>query len=89
MIETRKIIDDKSNVQTLLRVLQKEKEKKKQQKQEVLHNTNKSIIATQMYSKGLVSDLPSLIYGATISWLLFLVSNRFTGWFWTSRIYLL
>jgi hypothetical protein len=42
---TRKIIDDKSTVQTLLRVLQKEKEKKKQQQQqqqqEVLHNTNK------------------------------------------------
>jgi hypothetical protein len=69
---TRKIIDDKSTVQTLLRVLPKEKEKKKHQQQEVLHNTNKSIKATQMYSKGFVPNLPSLIYGATISWLLFL-----------------
>ena len=85
--EAGKIIDDKSSIETLLRVLQKEKQKKKQQ-EEILHNTNKSSkIHMQPYE--FINNLLDVNYKLTVRWLLLLALNPFTAWFWSPLTYLL
>jgi hypothetical protein len=86
--EAGKIIDDKSSIETLLRVLQKEKQKKKQQQEEILHNTNKSSkIHMQPYE--FINNLLDVNYKLTVRWLLLLALNPFTAWFWSPLTYLL
>jgi hypothetical protein len=94
--ETGKIIDDKTDIQTLLNVIQKQKEKVKEKvrKKKGVHETscktdNSVPKKVQPYISSVYNpwypryrSASELIYELIIAWLFFLSMNPVTGWFY-------
>jgi hypothetical protein len=84
--ETGKIIDDKTDIQTLLNVIQKQKEKVRRKESTKHHAKPKKV---QPYISSVYNpwypryrSASELIYELIIAWLLFLSMNPVTGWFY-------
>jgi hypothetical protein len=91
--ETGKMLDDKTDIQTLLNIIQNEKEKEKVKKKRLDETFNKTDKSAKMkiqpsYPHAYNPWYPNyrlateLIYELTMAWLLFLVMNPVTGWFY-------
>jgi hypothetical protein len=80
-LETKKMIDNRTSLETLLRVLQIEKEReiKKKKYHEAPCNTDKSS-GMEMHSYESVYDSGYLVYRIYIMWLSRLISNLYLWW---------
>jgi hypothetical protein len=91
--ETGKKIDDKSDIETLLRVIQNEK-KKKEKKHEISSDNTiiKSLepqtqIQKQQYK--FFNEFSHLVYQLNELWLLSIASNPFIRWYWGALAFVL
>ena len=91
--ETGKKIDDKSDIETLLRVIQNGKKKKKEKQHEISSDNTimiKSLepqtqIQQQQYK--FINEFWHLVYQLNELWLLSIASNPFIRWSWGALAY--
>lgn len=89
--ETGKKIDDNSDIETLLRIIQNEKRKK--EKEHEISSDNTTIIKSsepesqiqQQYE--FINEFWRLVYQLNKLWLLSIALNPFNRWFWAALVY--
>ena len=89
--ETGKKIDEKSDIETLLRVIQNEKKKKKENQHEISSDNNATIIKSskphiQIQHK-FFNEFWHLVFQLNELWLLSIASNPFARWCWAATLY--
>ena len=88
--ETGRKLDGKSDIETLLRVIQNEK-KKKENQHEISSDNNATIIKSskpqiQIQHK-FFNEFWHLVFQLNELWLLSIASNPFARWYWAASLY--
>lgn len=88
--ETGRKLDGKSDIETLLRVIQNEK-KKKENQHEISSDNNATIIKSskpqiQIQHK-FFNEFWHLVFQLNELWLLSIASNPFARWYWAATLY--